>query len=234
MSKEDLARAAAALAARRAGGALGAKVVIIGGLLFFAALLVAAPILTVVAGAAGDTGPKQPEQPSLPIDGDKQQLAAALMASGKLVSLPSNPDHLFEIQAIADGKAQPGCDIDVRVLQVLTLLAQRYDSIGISDLNRQCTGQIEGGGVFSSHWINGGGQAFDLWMLNGQAVTGADAQSIDLLLYLNPHMPSGTRTGQGQATCRGYMSELTNFTTQFDDACNHIHIDVAYTVGGIS
>lgn len=230
MNRHDAARAAASMAARRIGRGLGLKLAGIALVLFFGGIIVSAPIITVAAGAAGGGGGAAPEIPTLPIDGNKQELAAALMASGKLRTLPNNPDHIFEIRDIAAGTIRPNCDIDVRVLQILTLLVQRYDSVGVSDINRHCTGQIEGAGTNSAHWRAGGGHAVDLWALNGRALTGGDALSLDAITYLDPHMPPGARVGQIQ--CRGSL-DLKNLKP-FEDTCNHVHLDVLYAAGGIS
>ncbi len=52
-----------------------------------------------------------------------------------------------------------------------------FGRIGISDINRHCTGQIAGAGTESSHWIHGGGQAVDFYSLGGTPTTGADANA---------------------------------------------------------
>lgn len=44
---------------------------------------------------------------------------------------------------------------------------QVFDQVGASDINRKCTGQIEGAGIASSHYFNGGGLAVDFYQLNG-------------------------------------------------------------------
>lgn len=61
------------------------------------------------------------------------------------------------------------------------------------------------------------------------SLTGADGQSLRLIGLLEPVMPDGARVGQPD--CRqaeGTALRLGRFT-QFDDTCNHLHIDVAYT-----
>lgn len=203
------------------GGALGA----VAGAVVVPALL----LVLVFAGAAHARGGSSVPGGFSP---DAQAAAKRVLASGRLVTLsgPDQPDHLPEVRWIAEGKQVPGCGLDVRTLQVLELLVQRFEQVGVSDLNRQCTGQVEGGGYSSSHWIKGGGMAIDVYMLNGQALTGRDELSVEMIRMLDAHMPAGSRVGQ--STCGvGFLPGLHGFTTQFSDSCNHVHLDVAYADG---
>ncbi|QJU56295.1 hypothetical protein SCB71_21370 (plasmid) [Herbiconiux sp. KACC 21604] len=169
------------------------------------------------------------------IGGDAVQLAQQLVDAadqGRLIG--STPDHIKEIRWIAQGQTVPDCGVDVRILQVLVLALQIFDQVGVSDINRKCTGQIEGAGTASSHYFNGGGLAVDFYRLNGQGVTGADGNSIRLITALDPVMPAGARVGQ--VDCRasaGATVSTTNFT-QFEDSCNHLHIDVGFTDGQLT
>jgi hypothetical protein len=166
---------------------------------------------------------------------DTRALARRLQAgitAGTITGLV--PDHLREITWIADGRAVPDCGIDGRILQVITIAWKLFGRIGISDINRRCTGQIAGAGTESSHWIHGGGSAVDFYSLGGTATSGADSTALRLITPLAPLMPAGARIGQ--AECRaadGDSPRLTHLTT-FDDTCNHLHVDVAYATGGLA
>ncbi|GAA0994421.1 hypothetical protein GCM10009563_11430 [Subtercola frigoramans] len=151
-----------------------------------------------------------------------QALAAELVAdvaSGKLVG--SFPDHIQEIRNLANGQAVNGCGVDYRVLQTIKVAVDNFSKVGVSDINRHCTGQIEGAGTASSHYANGGGHAVDFYILNGHGLTGADADSLKLIQLLDPLVPAGTNVGQ--AGC-GRSISLNNMV-QFDDTCTHLHID---------
>lgn len=151
-----------------------------------------------------------------------QALAVQIMgavASGRLVG--STPDHIPEIADLAEGDAVPGCGVDYRVLQAISVALQNFSQVGVSDINRRCTGQIEGAGTESSHYANGGGHAVDFYLLDGAPLTGGDARSLQLIRILDPLVPSGS--GLGQINCRASIS-LENFKP-FDDTCNHVHID---------
>ncbi|MCS5716425.1 hypothetical protein NVV95_17905 [Herbiconiux sp. CPCC 205716] len=169
------------------------------------------------------------------IGGDAVQLAQQLVDAadqGRLIG--STPDHIKEIRWIAQGQQVPDCGVDVRILQVLVLALQVFDQVGVSDINRKCTGQIEGAGTASSHYFEGGGLAVDFYRLNGQGLTGADGNSIRLISALDPVMPDGARVGQ--VLCRadaGTTIGTTHFI-QFDDTCNHLHIDVGFTDGQLT
>ena len=151
-----------------------------------------------------------------------QALAVQLMgavAAGRLVG--STPNHIPEIANLAEGVAVPGCGVDYRVLQSISVALEHFSQVGVSDINRHCTGQIEGAGTESSHYANGGGHAVDFYLLNGAPLTGGDARSVQLIQILDPLVPNGS--GLGQINCRASIS-LTNFKP-FDDTCNHVHID---------
>ena len=157
-----------------------------------------------------------------------QALATQLMAAvatGRLVG--STPDHIPEIANLAEGKAVPGCGIDYRVLQAISVALAHYRQVGVSDINRRCTGQIEGAGTDSSHYADGGGHAVDFYLLDGQPLTGGDAKSVELIQILDPLVPAGS--GLGQIGCRQSMT-LTDFVP-FDDTCNHLHIDFGKAQG---
>ena len=162
------------------------------------------------------------------VSGNGQQLAQHLMAemqAGRLTLL--EPRYADEIRHVADGTATADCGLDPRVLQIITIALQRFHTVGVSDLNRKCTGSLLGAGTESAHWINGGGQAVDFYALGGTALTGGDPTSMAFLHYLAPLMPVGARAGQLE--CRTPVA-LPNMT-QFDDTCNHLHLDVAFTDG---
>lgn len=168
------------------------------------------------------------------VGADQQALAQELVKAaddGRLRG--SVPDHIKEIRWIAQGKTVADCGIDTRILQVMVLAVRNFQSVGVSDINRKCTHQIEGAGTESAHYVDGGGHAVDFYMLDGHNLTGADGESIRLLSLLDAVMPAGS--GAGQSECRasaGDPIQLTNFH-QFADTCNHQHIDVLDAKGGL-
>jgi len=182
----------------------------------------AVEVVTALAGVAGGG--------ACAVSSDAVGLAQTLVAAadaGQLRGLV--PDHIREIRWIAQGQTVADCGIDPRILQVIALALNQFHQVGVSDINRKCTGTLLGAGTESSHWINGGGGAVDIYSLGGLPLTGADGQSIRLLGLLDPVMPAGSRIGQEQ--CRqaaGTTLQLVHFT-QINDTCNHLHLDVAYT-----
>jgi hypothetical protein len=137
------------------------------------------------------------------------------------------PDHIPEIRNLAEGVAVPGCGVDYRVLQVIKVAVDNFNTVRVSDINRRCTGQIEGAGAASAHYADGGGHAVDFDMLNGHGLSGGDAESLQLIAVLDPLVPAGTHVGQMQ--CRSSVS-LRNLVP-FDDSCTHLHIDFGSAVG---
>lgn len=161
-----------------------------------------------------------------PISSDAQALAQELMgyvASGQLVG--SYPDHIFEIRWIAEGRSVPDCGIDTSVLQAMVIAEHMFSSVGVSDINRRCTGQIEGAGIYSQHYMNGGGHAVDFYSFGGRGTNGADSNALALIRTLDNFMPYGS--GLGQRQCRlnaGDEPGLRRFQ-DFYDTCNHLHVN---------
>ncbi|SMQ66991.1 hypothetical protein SAMN06295909_1397 [Plantibacter sp. VKM Ac-1784] len=164
----------------------------------------------------------------LPIDGDNRELALRLVSAmdgGRLVG----SDYLQQLRNVANGTALTDCGIDSRIMQILLVALNTFEQVAVSDLNRRCTGSLEGAGENSSHYRDGGGMAVDIYALNGSSVTGGDGLSLQLLALLDSVVPPGSRTGQ--SNCRNSPG-FTHFD-EFEDTCNHVHIDVAYANPGL-
>ncbi len=160
------------------------------------------------------------------VGNDARALAAALVVkidAGAITGL--SPDHLREIRWIADGETRADCGIDIRILQAITIATNMFDAVGISDINRACTGTLLGAGTASPHFANGGGHAVDFYAFDRTPTTGADANALKLLRALSPVMPAGSGTGQNQCRSTAGVS-LDLSMTQFRDSCNHVHIAV--------
>ena len=162
------------------------------------------------------------------MSGDARTVAQGLLQqikAGRLTVL--EPRYEREIADVAAGTQSASCGLDPRTLQLIDLALRTFHTVGVSDLNRRCTGSLLGAGAQSSHWIDGGGQAVDFYSLGGDALTGGDPASMRFLRLLDQVVPSGARAGQVE--CR----TATTFVhvQQFDDTCNHLHIDIAFTSG---
>lgn len=173
------------------------------------------------------TGEGQPAAPGCEKDqctvaGDAKQVAQQIMSLsgiGRVTWL----DTRFRDQVAAyanGGSVSASCTIDVRILQIIVLAAQREGSAGVSSINRRCTGQTPGAGTRSFHWK---GEAVDFFSLDGQVINGGDDRSKDLVMFLSTIVPPGSAVGQSQ--CRSAIP-LGNFHT-FEDGCNHQHIQVS-------
>jgi hypothetical protein len=163
---------------------------------------------------------------SCTIPANAQAAAVALVAAiqqGKLNFL--EPRYEQQVVNMATGIATPDCTIDAHVLQLIVVAVQSFAQVGVSDLNRKCTGTTPGAGTASAHWK---GKAVDFYALNRRSLTGADSLSVQLIHVLDPFAPHGS--GIGQSDCRiqaGVQTgTLTNFTSDFPDTCNHQHVQV--------
>jgi len=165
------------------------------------------------------------------VSGDARQVAQQLQTAMDNGSLILAEDRYAEqITNMANGTAVDGCTIDVRVLQFIALAVQKFDSVGVSDLNRHCTGSLEGAGTGSAHYFKGGGYAVDFFSINGGDLGNDGENNLALLDLLSSVAPDGTRAGQ--IYCRN--GEQWPHITQFDDTCNHQHVDFGYTDGPLN
>lgn len=161
---------------------------------------------------------------------DSRRLAAQLVHAMDVGRLRGG-NGISQIRNIAEGTESPSCGIDIRILQLLAIALNSFDSLAVSDINRFCTNTVLGAGSNSWHYKDGGGRAVDIYALNGTAATGNDANSRALLRLLDPLMPTGT--GTGQSNCRTSSPLVLKNMRQFTDTCNHVHIDVGGATGGI-
>jgi hypothetical protein len=234
--------------------ALGAIVIaaIVGGLVFAALPAIVLSIFTASAGTISaqhcaelaasqeedpeeelEEDPETPQSATAPdcnYTEDTRRLAAQLVHAMDVGRLRGG-NGISQIRNIAEGTESPSCGIDIRILQLLAIALNSFDSLGVSDINRFCTNTVIGAGSNSWHYKDGGGRAVDIYALNGTAATGNDANSRALLRLLDPLMPTGT--GTGQLNCRTSSPLVLKNMRQFTDTCNHVHIDVGGATGGI-
>lgn len=177
----------------------------------------------VVEALAGEQGPGCVR---LEVDGDAQQLAIGLVERMDAGTLAAANGAGEQIRNMAAGTARDGCRIDTRILQVITIAAQTFDSVGVSSINRHCTGTIVGAGTASRHWIDGGGHAVDFYAFNGTPTTGADANALQLVRILDPVMPPGSIVGQKNCRAAAGTSLTLSVFAQITDTCHHLHVDV--------
>ncbi len=165
------------------------------------------------------------------LSADRVTLAQELVThadNGTLTGLV--PDHIKEIRWIAQGQNVPNCGIDTRILQIMVIAIRNFGHVGVSDINRLCTGQASlGAGTLSSHYRNGGGHAVDFYALDGRALTGGDGLSLRLIGLLDPVMPDGSRVGQSDCRTNAGTAVALGHLLQFPDGCNHLHVDVTFT-----
>lgn len=174
-------------------------------------------VLAALTGAA--TGTCQ-------VPADARAAAASLVADiqeGKLTFLETR--YQQQVINMANGSATANCTIDGHVLQLIVVAVQTFQSIGVSDLNRRCTGETPGAGTASAHWK---GKAVDFYAVNRRSLTGADDLSLELIHALDPYAPHGASLGQSDCRARANVATgvLLNFTSAFPDTCNHQHVQV--------
>lgn len=152
--------------------------------------------------------------------GDPAQLAQQIMTltkAGKIQWL--KPVYKAQVQAYADSSGvSPSCYLDPRVLQVIASVATKFGPIGISDLNRKCTGDTPGAGTSSYHWK---GKAVDFTIFNGVVTTGRDAGADAAIQYLD--QITNARGAVGQQSCGDLGGYQLRTLYTFNDGCTHLH-----------
>ena len=157
---------------------------------------------------------------------DSRAAAVALVAAIQAKKLNFlEPRYQQQIINMANGTVTPDCTIDGHVLQLIVVAVQSFQQVGVSDLNRRCTGMTPGAGTASAHWK---GKAVDFYAINRQSLTGADPLSIQLIRALDPYAPHGSSAGQSDCRSLAHVTlgPLVNITSDFPDTCNHQHIQV--------
>ena len=160
------------------------------------------------------------------VSGDSQALALELVGHLDDGTLTGSVAPMDQIRSIAEGKVVPDCGIDVRILQIIVIAARNFDRVGVSSINRKCTGELLGAGIFSSHNVDGGGHAVDFYSLDGRNLTGADGLSLRLIGLLDQAVPDGSRIGQSQCRTQAGVPLTLQHFRQFEDSCTHLHVDV--------
>ena len=171
-----------------------------------------------------NTGEVEASTGELP-SGTAQELAKQLLDTGNITG---SSQYIAQIQDVADGKG--GCNVDSSVLSSMLLLAQDGMKISLSSLNRKCTGVLTASGTASYHYADGGGHAFDIQAVGSNPLTGRDPDSVKIINKLAPLLPAGS--GFGQSNCSGKKVRLPSGIKEFDDECNHLHIQIKYTASG--
>jgi hypothetical protein len=178
----------------------------------------------VVAALTDGTGGGCQDASNISVNGNGQELAATIMAAtaqGKIQWL--TPAYRDQVQAIADPASWNGdtftgdCAIDTRILQVIVVATQTFPKLGISDLNRRCTGSTPGAGVYSYHWQ---GKAVDFYSFDGTATNGRDENAMTLIPKLDAISNPGAAIGQ--MGCPGGTPSLKTMH-ELNDTCNHLH-----------
>lgn len=157
---------------------------------------------------------------------DPQALAQTLMHANEAGRFDSvSTGVIAEIIApVAAGEAPaPGCELDLRVFQLLVLVLEAYGTLTISDLARSCPGVAQNPPcptTYISPHCSSPVRGIDFVRVGEVRLRGG-AESIPFLRLLDVIVPTGTLAGQLQC---GSRATLVNITLRIDDTCTHIHL----------
>jgi lysophospholipase L1-like esterase len=152
--------------------------------------------------------------------GNAQDLAKAILTNHKIIT--DGRLVYFDLhQQATGGMPSNGAPLKASLLAVLEYVGQSFE-VHISALESGGTGHHNG----SAHYS---GRAMDINIINGSHTTGRDANAQALLKLILPVLPKGSGVGQlrdpGGAAC-GPMVQMPPGVIQFDDTCNHLHVQV--------
>lgn len=155
------------------------------------------------------------------IPANKQQVAQLLVAqknAGQL-SFAIYPDIFTrEILPIAEGRVEPQCDVDIRSLQTVAMVVNKFGSAVVTDLNRFCSGDPDATcGTSPTHCVLPS-IGVDFGRVGGRAPCDVIP---DLLSFIATFAPSGTYKENNCGNLNGYG--LTPFNA--GNASHHQHID---------
>lgn len=153
------------------------------------------------------------------VTGEAKELAKQIVASNNVTG---DSRYMGQIKAVANG--DNSCYINPTILQYIATMMQTY-KLNISSLNRRCTGVLTASGTNSYHYREKGGHAVDFSQINGVSSTGSTSEDIKFLNDSFKVLPSGTGIGQSNCRSSGKLTLPSGFT-QFNDSCNHNHIQV--------
>jgi len=133
-----------------------------------------------------------------------------------------------QIRPLAEtGTARAGCEVDVRILQILAMSVDKFAPVTISDMGRPCMGSTLNCNI-SLHCltpaaaIDFAGARDQVMQLNGFNTSG-------LLAYLDTIVPPESRAGQSNCQVRPAYQNLTPLT----DGCDHQHFDLFKATGNV-
>ncbi|RDV45155.1 hypothetical protein DOE76_07730 [Leifsonia sp. ku-ls] len=139
------------------------------------------------------------------------------------------------IRDIASGATTPGsrCDVDVRSLQLVAIVAKKYGSVQLNDLNRNCAGDPEATcdgrtiPVSPVHCVEklSPPQGIDFGTIGGLGSPSA-GYSQALLGFLSQIVPSGSRA---ETNCES--ADYQNISRFAATGCHHQHIDFLFSGG---
>ncbi len=170
-------------------------------------------------GSGGSASNSSDKSTGSLVTGEAKELAKQIVASSNVTG---DSRYMGQIKAVSNG--DNSCYINPTILQYIATMMQTY-KLNISSLNRRCTGVLTASGVNSYHYREKGGHAVDFSQINGVSSTGSTAEDIKFLNDSLKVLPSGSGIGQSNCRSSGKLTLPPGFT-QFNDSCNHNHIQV--------
>lgn len=148
--------------------------------------------------------------------GSAQDLAKQILANPKIDLTSYKISVKNDVVLTSQGKpGTAGVPVSATILAMILKIGQSH-SVLVTAIESNGAGHSDG----SAHYT---GDAVDFGSLDGQNLTGRNTPSITIINGLTSSLPSGSGIGQSQC---GSTPPLPAGITTFEDACNHLHIEI--------
>jgi hypothetical protein len=179
------------------------------------------------SGGGGTSGSGTGGTGSSPVSGDPEQLAQTILSNNNIDLTCLSSSVQQDVQDAAKGlPGTAGAMTSAGILQIIATVGQSHKVCVTaiqSDGQGHCNGEPESVCPDDPHYT---GHAVDFGSLDGTAITGRNAPALTIMQLAESVVSTGAF---GQSEC-GTTPTLPSGWTDFDDTCNHLHVqDIAPT-----
>ena len=131
----------------------------------------------------------------------------------------------MQILPIAENRVSATCDVDIRALQTVLIVAKKYGQVTLSDLNRRCLGYQDVVCASSPGHCAKPSTGIDFDAYSGRKIN-SSSQTFALLQFIAQFAPTDTGGMQAENNCSDRRFVADN-VRRFDaeNMCHHQHVD---------
>lgn len=147
------------------------------------------------------------------------------------IHFDGNKTQIYEREILPyaqSGVVADGCDVDIRILQVLAMAVDKFGSITVSDIGRPCIDE-KINCDFSLHCYDPA-RAIDVTYVGASWVKESPSARVNYLQFLDSVVPSGSQAGQFNCAS---MPAFSSIRSVKDVDCSHQHFDLGGTTAAV-